>query len=299
MDQQMKRLGIGWQMIAVIAISCIALLTACVLLLISRISSCEDDAVYDNLAIIANSTPDPYETDLQQYSVSASADPVAKPTPAAEVGSDTESDPDATPPPEPTATPESDYIRVKDYSNMKKNFAALQAINRDCIGWVQIEDTRINYPVVYSKDSQKYLDIGFDGKANRNGTIYATGKDGATARNITLYGHSMSNKDAMFHQVLDYESQRFYNKHKDILYSTPSANYVYHIFAAFPINITGRSFNYTKANFHTDAEFETFITTAIKLSVIDTGETVPKNAHILTLSTCEKGDRRFVVMGYR
>ena len=41
------------------------------------------------------------------------------------------------------------------------------------------------------------------------------------------------------------------------------------------------------------------VKTAIKLSVIDTGETVPKNAHILTLSTCEKGDRRFVVMGYR
>ena len=299
----------------------IALLVSASLLLASHIRSRRDDAVYDELIAIANSTPDPASNvsmpvfnagsyvDTRQTQapeqklVYDKTQPVAQPqlAPVSDQEQDDSSTEMATTDPhaEPTASPEPDFIRVQDYSWMQKNFSALLSINPDCIGWLQIEGTRINYPVVYSKDSQKYLAIGFDGKENRNGTIFATGKGGTTARNITLYGHSMSNKDAMFHQLTYYSRWNFYKEHKEILYSTPNGNYIYRVFAVFPVDIVGRSFNYTQMNFLNETDFENFVAETMTYSVIVTGEIVPYGAHLLTLSTCETNSVRFVVMAYR
>ena len=267
-----------------------------------------DDAVYDEIARIANEPPSniimgPEETPpitIQGYSVeSGYAHPVGTQQPQQQpVYDDSQEhgfeDINVV---EPSPTPVPEYYQLKSYT---KNFAKLLEINKNCVGWIEIKNTKVNYPVVYSADSQKYLDTGFDGKPNRNGTIYCTGGDGTDCQNLTLYGHRSVSNGAMFGCLGDYKSQSFYKKHSTINYYTPSGgNYTYTIFAAFNVKITGRTFNYTQANFLNDKDFQNFISTAKRLSYYDTGISVPDGAHILTLSTCDGSDNRMIVMGYR
>ena len=262
-----------------------------------------DDAVYDELAIIANQPSNIHMSQTQKpikiegYSAeSGLAIPITTPSQFSYDDS-SEHGFDLITVVEPTQTPESEYDRLKTYS---KNFTRLLEINKNCVGWIEIKGTKINYPVVYSSDSQKYLNTGFDGNPNRNGTIYCTGGNGTNCQNLTLYGHSSVSSGAMFGCLGDYKSKRFYNKHSVICFSTPSGgDYTYTIFAAFTVNIKGRTFNYTQANFLNDTDFQTFVSTAKQLTEYDTGVNVPNGAHLLTLSTCEGGDKRMVVIGYR
>lgn len=261
-----------------------------------------DDAVYDELAKIANEAPDIYESQVSTEPIigqtveSGYAVPVGTPAPNPIYDGSSEHGFNEIVI-EPSPTPESEYDKLKTYS---KNFKRLLEINKNCIGWIEIKGTKINYPVVYSLDSQKYLDTGFDGKPNRNGTIYCTGADGTDCQNLTLYGHRSVSSGAMFGCLGDYKSKSFYNKHSTISFSTPGGgDYSYKIFAAFTVNIKGRTFNYTQANFLNDKDLQTFVSTAKRLSFYDTGVTIPDGAHLLTLSTCEGSDNRMVVIGYR
>lgn len=261
-----------------------------------------DDAVYDELAIWVNE-PAPNITMTQtpapiyiEGEIIATAPPISDKEPILphkeplniEVPEDT---------PEPTETPVPEYEQLKTYS---KNFTKLVKMNSDCVGWLEIKGTRINYPVVYSKDSQKYLDVGFDGKRNRNGTIYCTGREGTSVQNLTLYGHHSVSNGAMFGDLSNYTSERFFKNHKTINYSTVDGyDYTYTVFAAFTVSIKGRTFNYTQANFLNDKDLQNFVKTAQDMTPYNTGVTVPNGAHIITLSTCSGNDNRMVVMGYR
>ena len=201
--------------------------------------------------------------------------------------------------PEPTEEPEPTPEPEKLYTQYKRDFNKLLKINKDCIGWIEIPGTKVNYPVVFSYDSQKYLTIGFDGKQNKYGTIYATGETGLNVQNLTLYGHASSYGGAMFGALKDYRSKNFYNKHKEIYFTrTNGATYKYTIFAVIEVSVNGKTFNYRQANFLNDADLKEFAAKAQKMNVIDINETVPSGAHLLTLSTCIKGDKRLVVIAY-
>ncbi len=197
--------------------------------------------------------------------------------------------------------------KKKDYPSERAyaDFDALSKKNSETIGWIQIPSTPINYPVVYSKDANKYLNVSFNGKRSIAGAIFCCGSLDfeKPSQNITIYGHNMGYyKTGMFSMLRYYKEKSFYNNHSLIYFSTPYRTGTYKIFAAFNIHVPN-TFNYTQSNFLGEKDFLEFIREVKKRSFYDMGVEVTKADEIITLSTCDRtfdrNDGRLVVMAVR
>ena len=180
---------------------------------------------------------------------------------------------------------------------------SLQEQNPDIIGWLQIKDTKINYPVMQTKDVPEfYLRRNFKKEQSVAGTPFmdATSDINKPTLNWTIYGHNIK-RGIMFHDLLKFESEEFYQTHKTFTFDTINGTGTYEVVAAYYTQIyttdyTG--FKYYHYNGITSSDkLKEFIAESKALSLYDTGVTV-ENEQVLTLSTCayhvEEG--RFVVV---
>ena len=174
--------------------------------------------------------------------------------------------------------------------------------NPDCIGWIQIEDTHIDYPVMYHPEEKDfYLRKNFYQEYDICGTPYiAEICDPADYDNLIIYGPHM-NSGAMFADLDKYKSEEFYREHPEFTYSTLHGDETYEIIACFATPVyTGKDFafyDFTKAKDST--EFEMFVEQCRKLSYYDTGKTAVYGEQLICLSTCEYTHKngRMVVVG--
>ena len=111
-------------------------------------------------------------------------------------------------------------------------YAPILEQNKDFVGWIFIEGTRVNYPVLQRMDSKNYyLRRSFDGKYSYYGVPYAFEK--ATfeeADNFVIFGHHMDN-GSMFSDLANYVSWQFYEEHKYIQFDTIDAYGRYEVIA--------------------------------------------------------------------
>lgn len=202
---------------------------------------------------------------------------------------------------EPETTPiETDFLEDTRYANVlvpSIDFASLKEQNSDTVGWIYIEDTKVNYPVVQGKDNDYYLERMFTKEGNGSGTIFldAGNQPGFVDRNNILYGHNMQN-GSMFNNLMKYKEQSFFDEHPYYVFLTPEKNYVVEIFACFTLSGWGDAW---ELNFEDDAAFQHWLENAKAQSMIQSDVTPEFNENIMTLSTCtyEYDDARFVVMG--
>lgn len=112
---------------------------------------------------------------------------------------------------------------VEDSGQCSDNkYADLYAQNNDFIGWIKIEDTVIDYPVMQSEDSPNfYLDHNFNKEYSRFGVPYMQENCSLSSDNIIVYGHNMKNK-SMFNELTKYKDKDFYNTHRYIQLDTLS-----------------------------------------------------------------------------
>lgn len=173
------------------------------------------------------------------------------------------------------------------------DFDTLQKTNSDIVGWLYIPGTVVDYPVVKTGDNEKYLDTLFSGEKNKAGAIFMDyrNKPGFTDDNTILYGHNMKNK-SMFHVLVEYSNQDFYNDHKNIYYYTLDGAYELRIFSVFKANASDM---YTSVSFGKSKEADLKALAARTLVLTD--EKIDGEKNIATLSTCsyEFDDARFVV----
>ena len=102
------------------------------------------------------------------------------------------------------------------------DFEALWAINPDVIGWIKVEGTNIDYPILFGPDNEKYLHTDLEGNTTTAGSIFLDCDDQpdfSSFHNV-LYGHHMKN-GSMFKDVVYYKEQDFFDTHKEILLYTP------------------------------------------------------------------------------
>lgn len=178
----------------------------------------------------------------------------------------------------------------------------LHEMNPDCIGWIKIEDTNIDYPVMYHPDEKNfYLRKNFYKEYDICGTPFiAEICDPDDYDNMVIYGHHMKS-GAMFAHLDKYKSEDFYKEHTEFTYSTLHGDETYEIIACFATPVyTGNDFAYydfTKAE--TPLEFYEFVDKCRKLSYYDTGKTAVYGDKLICLSTCEYTHRngRMVVVG--
>lgn len=300
-----RKSRIIWLIVIVLIVA--ALVGAIAYLMPKLVTECIDTAVYTSLDKDTVITYAPGETAAPIIEAHTIETTTTTPSQNNQNGEETLLPPPSKPPfisdgeetPEPTEEPEPTPEPEKLYTQYKRDFDKLLKINKDCIGWIEIPGTKVNYPVVFSYDSQKYLTVGFDGKQNKYGTIYATGETGLDVQNLTLYGHASSYGNAMFGTLKEYRNKNFYNKHKEIYFTMANGTtYKYTIFAVIEVSVAGKTFNYRQANFLNDTDLKEFAAKAQKMNLIEINEKVPSGAHLLTLSTCVKGDKRLVVIAY-
>lgn len=173
----------------------------------------------------------------------------------------------------------------------------LKQINEDTAGWITIEGTVVNYPVVWSEVKNFYLRRDFYGKTLASGTLYIDERnspDLSENRNTVIYGHNMSD-GSMFATLHDFSSATVFHS-ATIEIATEDGIYVYKPFSAHESDAYD---NYFETDFATDEEFLSFCEQMSLLSLYQTDTSFDDDTRILTLSTCKNEggsrDRRFAV----
>lgn len=173
----------------------------------------------------------------------------------------------------------------------------LRKRNQDVIGYLEIPDTTISYPVMQSKDNPDfYLNHDIDKNYSFYGTPYLSAYcDLEKSDNLIIYGHNI-NGGKMFGALIQLRDENFYKKHKDILFTTKDKK-KYKIFSVISVN--KNDFQYWKFVMAQDEpDYDKFINKAKKYSIYNIDITPKYGEKILTLSTCDNSrgdDYRFVV----
>ena len=181
----------------------------------------------------------------------------------------------------------------------------LQEENPDIVGWLEIEGTSINYPVLQGDDNEYYMTHNYKKQKSKNGSIFLT-KDynwSIPSSNLLIYGHNLSN-GTMFQELLKYEKEDFYKKHPIIRFTTNNEDAEYEIISAFKSRVYYKSEKnvfryYYFVNAKTEAEYNEFVQNAKKASLYNIDKTAQYGDQLITLSTCSYHveDGRFAVVG--
>lgn len=202
---------------------------------------------------------------------------------------------DAAPPPH-TAAKATAESAEEDGDWPQVDFEALRNINPDVIGWIYIEGTDINYPIVQGKENNDYLRRMFDGTPNHAGSIFLDSRCSAalTDAHSIIYGHHMKNT-TMFSELEQYKQQAFYDTHTWGWLITPEAHYKLQFFAGYVAETDADAWDLDLAG----EKRQTWIEHAIARSCFQSGVAPDATAQIVTLSTCsyDFSDARFVLHG--
>lgn len=207
----------------------------------------------------------------------------------------------------------------KDFSSLKINgrhdLVALHRKNSDVVGWIKINGTRIDYPVMQTpEDPEFYLRKNFNKQYSLAGTPFM---DAASRRsrskNFLIYGHNMKS-GTMFHSLLNYEKKQFCRKHPTFTFDEYRNGHqvhgTYEVIAAFRTRIVPASSGQFRYHTYADIEDSMSFRAYVKGIRILSGDTVQENVHsaapkwgdqLVTLSTCayHSENGRFVVVGRR
>ncbi len=186
-----------------------------------------------------------------------------------------------------------DYIKMDmlyvDFNELKKK-------NNDTVGFIKVNGTNVNYPIVQSTDNKYYLKHAFDKTANSAGWVFADYRNNMVDfdKNTVIYGHSRSNQ-TVFGSLKKVLNKSWYsNKDNHIIkLSTPTENSLWQIVSIYTIQPE----SYYITTKFSNTQFQTFIKTIKDRSQINFSGTINENDKILTLSTCEDtaGTRRLVI----
>ena len=180
----------------------------------------------------------------------------------------------------------------------------LKKKNEDIIGWIEIEGTNINFPVVQGTDNEYYMKHTYNKENSTDGAIFLDKNYdwNIPSSNLLLYGHNNKN-GTMFQNLLKYKDESFYKKHPTIRFTTINDDSQYEIISAFLSRVyyedeqnVFRYYYFINANDET--EYNNYVEESKKASLYDTKKSAEYGEQLLTLSTCSyhTEDGRFAVV---
>jgi len=184
-----------------------------------------------------------------------------------------------------------------------EEYKTLYYLNKDLIGWLKIDDTNIDGPVMQAADNEYYLSHDFDKKDDKAGTLFLD-CDCDVIRgcdNLIIYGHHLQS-GRMFSKLSAYESESYYASHPIIQFDTIYEKGTYQVMYAFRSRVYDADqvvFKYYQfINAQSAEEFASNMEEMKRLSYYDTGITAQYGDRLLTLSTCDYNEEngRFVVV---
>lgn len=182
---------------------------------------------------------------------------------------------------------------------------SLKEENQDVVGWIQIDDTIINYPVLQSTtDKDYYLTHNYKKEKSKYGSIYLNQASNLTDTysNSIIYGHNMKDEQ-MFNSLLKYQNKVFYDEHSSIKVATENEENEYTIVCVFKSKVfyqddenVFRYYQYT--NLDDEKTYNNYINNCKKIQLYDTGITANYGEQLITLTTCEysQDNGRFVIV---
>lgn len=166
----------------------------------------------------------------------------------------------------------------------KVDFAALAEINPDVAGWLSLENTVINYPIVQGTDNSYYLEHLFTREVNHTGCIFidiGNAKD-FSDRNTVIYAHHMRN-GSMFAELEGYREQSYYESHREMVLQTPKGLYLVQPFAGI---LTNGYADYVQLQFDDDTAFMDYVNRMRAESTFESDVEITPADRLLTMSTC-------------
>lgn len=192
------------------------------------------------------------------------------------------------PPKEEKVTKEyiSDYYYYMSLPFMSVDLGELNKKNSDTVGWIRINGTDINYPVVQTSDNDYYINHAFDKSYNAAGWIFGDYRCNfdSFGRNTIIYGHNRLD-NTLFGTLLNVTNPSF-GTNKDnrvIQLSTKTKNTLWEIFTVYTVD---KNVNYLLTYFEDENMYSKYLEEAKNRSAYNLGVNVDSNDRILTLSTC-------------
>lgn len=165
--------------------------------------------------------------------------------------------------------------------------------NADMVGWIQIEGTNIDYPVMQTPaDPNYYLHHDFEKNYTDYGCPFAQVNCDvqAPSDNVILYGHNMKD-GSMFADLAKYRSKDFWQDHKTVWFDTAVGGYAYEIFAVIHTTVQADAADAFPFYLFVDAsspeEFADYVSACKARALYDTGIFAEYGDKLLTLSTCD------------
>ena len=183
------------------------------------------------------------------------------------------------------------------------DYDSLLAINSDCVGWIRIDGTDIDYPVVQAADNSFYLHHNFNQESAICGAIFMDYRNDIdlAREHLILYGHQMKD-GSMFKRLNGYKDKEFYKEHPEINLYLRNQKYSYDVVAVYVTNIarSGGYYNYLHGNTR-EEQIEYLQNKMAAYQLYDTGLTVTQDDELLSLSTCEYSSTngRLIVLAKR
>ncbi len=182
-------------------------------------------------------------------------------------------------------------------------YALVHQKNQRLIGWVKIDDTVVDYPVMQTVNNEYYLDHNFNQEEDRNGCIFMDYQCDVVrgCDNIILYGHHMKS-GKMFGTLNKYSKKSYYEEHPVVQFDTIYEKGTYQVMYVFRSKVYSEedvTFKYYQfINAASEKEFNSAMNEMAALSLYDTGVTAVYGDKLLTLSTCDYQEKkgRFVVV---
>lgn len=186
----------------------------------------------------------------------------------------------------------SDNAYAEKLTAMKASLTALKAKNPDVYGWIYVEGTTIDHPIMRGSDNDYYLNHAYTGEALPIGSIFLdyNTKDTLTDNfNAVIYGHNVvavsGSKSSMFHDVTKFLDADFFNSNKIYIY-TMDGVFIYKAVSIYP---TTADYFYYRTEFPNETSFLKFANEMVVNSKVPSGESFSSGDTMITLSTCTNG----------
>lgn len=193
---------------------------------------------------------------------------------------------------------------IASQSSVQPTSRNLYLENSDMVGWIQIEGTRIDYPVMQTPaDPNYYLKHDFEKHYTDYGCPFAQVNCDvqAPSDNLILYGHNMKD-GSMFTDLAKYRSKDFWQVHKTVWFDTAVGGYAYEIFAVIHTTVQADAAEafpfYRFVDAAAPEDFTAYVSACKARALYDTGISAEYGDKLLTLSTCDNitDDGRLLVI---
>jgi len=196
----------------------------------------------------------------------------------------------------PPIEKENIYWKYINYKMLNINLSELKKENNDTMGWIQMDNTNVNYPILKTTNNEFYLNHQFDKSYNSAGWIYMDYRNNKIFNennNSIIYGHGLKN-NALFGTLNNTLKEEWYNKENNLIIKTIDEKYSYlwQIFSIYKIPTTD---DYLQTKFLDNNHYYRFINMLKSRSIKDFNVLLNENDKIITLQTCFNSNEKTVI----